>query len=70
VNRLSRLDDYRHALETAMVRTEEMVSHALPEQAAEAMVATLRQARPEADISCRVIEQSEGVLGWGVVVSS
>ncbi|MGH8061108.1 MAG: class I SAM-dependent methyltransferase [Pseudoxanthomonas sp.] len=69
-DRYSRLDAYRDALATAILRTEEMVSHALDEQAVEAMVATLRQARPGAGISYRVIEQSEGVLGWGVVVSS
>lgn len=70
VNRCARLDAYRDALASAMVRTDEMVGHALNEQAVEAMVATLRQARPGADVSYRVIEQSEGVLGWGVVVSS
>ena len=70
MNRLPRLDSYRDALVTAMMRTGEMVSHALHQQALDAMVATLRQARPGAAISCRVIEQPEGVLGWGVVVSS
>ena len=69
-SRLSRLDAYRDALLTAMVRTDEMVSHALQEQALDDMLAAFRQIRPRADVSCRVIEQSEGVLGWGVVVSS
>lgn len=66
---LSQLDAYRDGLTAAMVRTEEMVSHALNEQALHAMLATFRQARPDADIRSRVVEQAEGVLGWGVVVS-
>lgn len=68
--RLSGLGDYCDALATAMLRTEEMVSHALDEQALDDMLAMLHEARPEARISHRVIEQAEGVLGWGVVVAS
>ena len=68
--RLSKLGDYHNALATAMLRTEEMVSHALDGQALYAMLDTLHQIRPGARISHRVIEQTEGVLGWGVVVTS
>lgn len=66
---LPQLEAYRDALAAAMVRTEEMVSHALDEQALDAMLAALWQARPDVHISRRLIEQAEGVLGWGVVVS-
>lgn len=65
-----RLDAYHDALATAMLRTEEMVGHALDEQALDAMLALLREARPKARVDHRVIEQAEGVLGWGVVVTS
>jgi hypothetical protein len=33
------------------------------------MLAAFRKIRPDAGISHQVIEQAEGVLGWGVVVS-
>ena len=68
VDRLSRLEAYREALAAAMLRTREMVDHALDGRALEAMLATLRQARADARIGHQVIEQAEGVLGWGVVV--
>lgn len=68
--RLSSLENYRDALAAAMIRTQEMVSHALDERALQAMLATLYGIRPDAHISHRVIEQAEGVLGWGVIVTS
>ena len=52
--------------ERVRLRTAELVSHALDEVQAQALVAAIRHARPGADVRCEPISQAEGLLGWGL----
>ncbi|WP_374472770.1 class I SAM-dependent methyltransferase [Arenimonas sp.] len=63
---LDALGRYRDGMLAAGLRTAELVSHALDEVQAQALVATIRNARPGADVRCEPLSQAEGLLGWGL----
>ena len=65
---LDALRRYREAMVAAGLRTAELVSHALDEAQAQALVASIRHARPGADVRCEPLSQAEGLLGWGLVL--
>lgn len=65
---LDALRRYREAMAAAGLRTAELVSHALDEAQAQALVAAIRHARPGADVRCEPLSQAEGLLGWGLVM--
>lgn len=62
------LADYRSSLEAAMLRSSELVRHALDEHEVMAVLAHFKAARPGSEVSCETVRQSEGVLGWGLRV--
>lgn len=63
---LDALDACRERLEQAQVRTAELIEHAFDGSAAADLMARLRQARPEASVTCEPIRQREGILGWAL----
>lgn len=63
---LAAVDAWRDALGLAQLRTAELVAHALDATGAGALVAAIRAARPEADVTCEPLAQREGVLGWAL----
>lgn len=65
---LDALRRYREAMVAAGLRTAELVSHALDEAQVQALVASIRHARPGADVRCEPLSQAEGLLGWGLVL--
>lgn len=65
---LQALEAHREQLQQAQLRTAELIGHALDEADASAMVATLEQARPGAQVRCEPIGQAEGVLGWALLM--
>jgi ubiquinone/menaquinone biosynthesis C-methylase UbiE len=69
VQQASMLADYRDTLHAALLRTTELLAHALDVAQVEAMGALLRQCLPAHDVRCVTLSQAEGLLGWGVRVS-
>ncbi|MBW8311549.1 MAG: hypothetical protein K0M64_05885, partial [Rhizobium sp.] len=65
---LDALRRYREAMTAAGLRTAELVSHALDEVQAQALVASIRHARPGAAVRCEPLSQAEGLLGWGLLL--
>lgn len=63
---LEALARYREGLEASALRSAELVSHALDEAEAQALVAEIRHARPGADVHCEPLVQAQGLLGWGL----
>lgn len=63
---LAALRDYRQALDLAGLRTGEMIEHALDAEAAAALVAAVRAARPGWQVRCEPLRQREGVLAWAL----
>ena len=65
---LSMLADRRHAMESAMLRTAELVEHAIDEKQVNGLLEIFRAARPSHQFSCEPITQQEGILGWGIAI--
>lgn len=63
---LHALATHRAALVAGGLRTAEMISHALDESQARAMVAGIQAAWPGAGVLCEPLSQREGVLGWAL----
>ena len=62
------LDALQAALGGALLRTSEMVSHALDASTVQAMAERIRAARPSAEVRCKPLEQAEGVMGWALTL--
>jgi hypothetical protein len=67
--RIDALDAYRQGMQSAALRTQEMLEHALDAAQAEAMARVFTAARPGCEVRCEPLFQREGVLAWGMVVS-
>lgn len=65
---LSMLADHRQAMESAALRTVELVEHAVDEERACGLLEVFRAARPSHQFSCEPIAQEEGILGWGIAM--
>ncbi|MEO8365883.1 MAG: class I SAM-dependent methyltransferase [Pseudoxanthomonas sp.] len=65
---LSLLANYRQVMQAAMLRTSEMIEHALDPIQANGLLDVFREHRPGHDMECRPISQKEGILGWAVVM--
>lgn len=63
---LAALETYGLALRAAALRSAEMVSHALDEGQAQALVEQVQTLRPGSHVRCRSLSQAEGLLGWGM----
>lgn len=66
---LSLLADYRQVMRAAMLRTSEMIEHALDPMQANGLLDVFREHRPGHDMDCQPISQKEGILGWGIVIA-
>ena len=66
---LSLLADYREAMRAAVLRTSEMIEHALDPMQASGLLDIFREHRPGHDMDCQPISQKEGILGWGIVIA-
>ena len=67
--RIESLEAYRQAVQSAALRTREMLEHALDAAQVEEMAAVFKAARPASGVRCEPLVQREGVLAWGLVVS-
>lgn len=66
---LQALDRYRASLQAALLRSAELVDHALDEVQVREFLDVLVADHSGATVRCEPIEQSEGILGWGLVVA-
>lgn len=64
------LADFRAALESAGVRTREMLECALDQRGIDAFVLALRERLQGRMVSTQTLTQAEGLLGWAVVAAA
>ncbi|MEO6102064.1 MAG: class I SAM-dependent methyltransferase, partial [Pseudoxanthomonas sp.] len=63
------LSTRRETMRAAMLRTHELVEHALQQEQLDELVKVVRQRWPSHMIDCGPITQEEGLLGWGIVAA-
>ncbi len=66
---LAALAAYREAIAAAGLRSAEMISHALDDTQAQALLAQLAQRCPGASVACRPLAQAQGLLGWALTLA-
>ena len=66
---LALLQDYGTEVQRASLRTAELVEHAQDEAGIEAVRNLFEQGMPGHSMRCELIQQKEGLLGWGISIS-
>lgn len=63
---LAMLSEYTSSLQTALLRTREMIEHAVSPPALEQLLHALADGWPTHKVDCQVLSQEQGILGWAI----